>query len=344
MSDHAQHDYFLKQVKTKGQQPEDEPHIKEKPRQEQLAEYPHSFPPQPEHGLTTRDRELAYDHSREYFLKKVKAKAQQSEDEHHVREKPRQERLVEYPCSLSPRPEHGLTTKDRAFVYRNEGGPRIMQLNGYYPGGGNSGVTVGHGVDLAQHTREEFKRAVRAAKDVPEELRTRVEKVLDRIPDVLFATGHDHKGLHGKEVPRYMSVDTNALNLRHDEVDCLSNITFNQITSQAQKRFDRNSQTPHAFDNLSEPVKTVLVDLSYVMGPNFGQSSSNKQKQDLYQEFLEGKITKAADDIERYFPNIIGKQRAQNDAQVLRGDISLLTKESGENACIAPSFAPKYSL
>ncbi|MBA5727302.1 pesticin C-terminus-like muramidase [Bombella mellum] len=344
MSDHAQHDYFLKQVKTKGQQPEDEPHIKEKPRQEQLAEYPHSFPPQPEHGLTTRDHGFVYEHAQDYFLKQVKAKDRQPEDKPHVREKPRQEQLAEYPCSSSPQPKHGLTTGDRGYVYDNEGGLPSMQLNGYYPGGGNSGVTVGHGVDLAQHTREEFKRAVRAAKDVPEELRTRVEKVLDRIPDVLFATGHDHKGLHGKEVSRYMSVDTNALNLRHDEVDCLSNITFNQITTQAQKRFDRNSQTPHAFDNLSEPVKTVLVDLSYIMGSNFGQPSSNKQKQDLYQEFLEGRITKAADDLERYFPNIIGKQRAKNDAQVLRGDISLLRKESGENVCSTPSIAPKRSL
>ena len=344
MSDHAQHDYFLKQVKTKGQQSEDEPHVKEKPRQEQLAEYPHSFPPQPEHGLSTRDRELAYERSQDYFLEQVKAKAQQSEDEHHVREKPRQEHLVESPCSLSPRPEHNLTTKDRAFVYRNEGGKLHVQLNGYYPGGPSSGVTVGHGVDLAQHTREEFKRAVRTAKDVPEELRTRVEKALDRIPDALFAKSHGHRGLCGTEAHRYITTGANRLSLRGDEIDCLSNITFNQITSQAQKRFDRNSQTPHSFDNLSEPVKTVLVDLSYVMGPNFGQSSSNKQKQDLYQEFLEGKITKAADDIERYFPDIIGRERAKNDVQVLRGDTSLLTKESGENACLVPSFAPKRSL
>ncbi len=285
------------------------------------------------------------DHTQhDYFLAQVRARSRQPDNKRHLEENPRQELSTRPSCSLAPEPKNGLTTRDRAFVYLNEGGKPRIQLNGYYPGGPSSGVTVGHGVDLAQHTREEFKRAVRAAKDVPEELRARVEKTLDRIPDVLFATGHGHKGLHGKEVPRYMSVDTNALNLRQDEVNCLSNITFNQITSQAQKRFDRNSQTPHAFDNLSEPVKTVLVDLSYVMGSNFGQPSSNKQKQDLYQEFLEGRITKAADDLDRYFPNIIGRQRAKNDAQVLRGDISLLHKESGENVCITPSIAPKRSL
>ena len=285
------------------------------------------------------------DHTQhDYFLKQVRARSQQPNNKRHLEENLRQELSTQPSCSLAPEPKNGLTTGDRKFVYDNEGGPPIMQLNGYYPGGGNSGVTVGHGVDLAQHTREEFKRTVRAIKDIPEELRMRLEKTLDRIPDMLFATDHNHKGLHGKEAYRYMSVDANALNLRQDEVDSLSNITFNQITSQAQKRFDRNSPTPHAFDNLSEPVKTVLVDLSYVMGPNFGQSSSNKQKQDLYQEFLEGKITKAADDIERYFPNIIGKQRAKNDTQALRGDISLLRKESGENICITPSIAPKRSL
>ena len=285
------------------------------------------------------------DHTQDYFLKQVKAKDQQSEEDGlHVREKPQQEQLAEYPCSSSPQPKHGLTTGDRGFVYDHEGGKPHIQLNGYYPGGGNSGVTVGHGVDLAQHTREEFKRAVRAAKDVPEELRTRVEKTLDRIPDILFATDHNHKGLHGQETKDYLSIKKHRLQLRKDEVDCLSNITFNQITNHTQKRFERNSQVPHAFDNLSEPVKTVLVDLSYVMGPNFGHPGDNQIKRHLYQEFLEGKVSKAADDIESYFPNIIGKQRAQNDAQVLRGDISLLTKESGENACITPSFAPKRSL
>lgn len=121
-------------------------------------------------------------------------------------------------------------------------------------------------------------------------------------------------------------------------------ITFNQITNQTQKRFDRNSQVPHAFENLPEPVKTVLVDLSYVMGPNFGHPGDKQLKRNLYQEFLEGKVTKAADDIERYFPDIIGRERAKNDVQVLRGDTSLLTKESGENACLVPSFAPKRSL
>lgn len=341
MSDHAQHDYFLKQVKAKDQQSEDKHHVREKPQQEQLAEYPHSFPPQPEHGLSTRDRELAYERSQDYFLEQVKAKAQQSEDEYHVREKPRQEHLVEPPCSLSPRPEHGLTTGDRAFVYLNEGGNPYIQLNGYYPGGGNSGVTVGHGVDLAQHTREEFKKAVRATKDSPEELRVKLQETLDRIPDTIFATNHGHKGLHGQKAGDYTAIKQHGLRLEPDEADCLSNITFNQITNQTQKRFDRNSQVPHAFDNLSEPVKTVLVDLSYVMGPNFGHPGDNQLKQHLYRELLEGKVTAAADDIECYFPNIIGRQRAQNDAQVLRGDTSLL---SGENACSTPSIAPKRSL
>lgn len=280
----------------------------------------------------------------DYFLKQVKARSQQPEDGRHLEENSRQRLSTRPSCSLAPKPEDGLTTGDRKFVYDNEGGKPHMQLNGYYPGGPSSGVTVGHGVDLAQHTREEFKKAVRAAKDVPEELRTRVEKALDRMPDILFAAGHDHKGLHGQKAGKYMLSTEHSLGLSPDEVDCLSNITFNQITNKAQKRFDRNSQVPHAFDDLSEPVKTVLVDLSYVMGPNFGHPNDKQQKRDLYQELLEGEITKAADDIERYFPGIIGKQRAKNDVQVLRGDTSLLTKESGENACIAPSFVPKRSL
>ncbi|MBA5724686.1 pesticin C-terminus-like muramidase [Bombella favorum] len=285
------------------------------------------------------------DHTQhDYFLKQVRARSQQPENKRHLEENPRQELSTRPSCSLAPEPKNGLTTRDRAFVYLNEGGKPRMQLHGYYPGGPSSGVTVGHGVDLAQHTREEFKRAVRAAKDVPEELRTRVEKTLDRIPDILFATDHNHKGLHGQKAYDYLAIQQHPVRLRKDEVDCLSNITFNQITNHTQKRFERNSQVPHAFDNLSEPVKTVLVDLSYVMGPNFGHPGDNQIKRHLYQEFLEGKVSKAADDIERYFPNIIGRQRAKNDAQVLRGDISLLYKESGENACITPSIAPKRSL
>ena len=285
------------------------------------------------------------DHTQhDYFLAQVRARSRQPDNKRHLEENPRQELSTRPSCSLAPEPKNGLTTGDRKFVYDHEGGKPRIQLNGYYPGGPSSGVTIGHGVDLAQHTREEFKRAVRTAKDIPEELRTRVEKALDKIPDSLFATDHNHKGLHGQKAGEYMLSAEHSLSLKPDEVDCLSNITFNQITSQAQKRFDRNSPTPHAFDNLSEPVKTVLVDLSYVMGPNFGHPGDNQIKRNLYQEFLEGKITKAADVLERYFPDIIGRQRAKNDAQVLRGDISLLHKESGENACITPSIAPKRSL
>ena len=259
----------------------------------------------------------------------------------HKEENYWRKQLPAHQDSLTPEPKHGLTTKDRNFVYNNEGGVPDLQHNGYYPGGSTSGVTVGHGVDLAQHTKAEFKHAVETAKNIPDELRARVQNVLDRIPDVLFAPEHGLKGIHGLGARNYLQPEAHHLHLKQDEGDCLSNIIFNQITDQTQRRYNKTKGDSHAFDDLPENLKTVLTDLSFVMGPGFGQKGDQLRKT-LYQDFLDRNACKAADDIEHYFQNIIGKSRAENDVAILR-DSTLLNEDSGERKCATPSTS-KFSL
>lgn len=142
---------------------------------------------------------------------------------------------------------------DSKWLSNNEGGQR---KDGYtlppnqFP---HSGVTVGTGVDLAQHTASELQSW---GLD---------QATIDQLQPYL-ATGPGQQGPEGQAAVDALSAN-GGLTLTQAQADALDSGAFTSIAMQVAANYNAANPGVNDFTSLPSAVQTVLVDIAYKYGP-----------------------------------------------------------------------------
>jgi len=143
---------------------------------------------------------------------------------------------------------------DTDFISEQEGG---QYTEGYVPEDsdgnpiGNSGVTIGTGVDLGQRSREELENM-----GLPDELIDRVEPYL---------------GMQGEDAQDY--VEDHPLNITEEEANTLDEAVHSDIQGRLEENFNRDSDVN--FNDLPEAAQTVIADVATQYGPDLAERTPN---------------------------------------------------------------------
>jgi len=130
-----------------------------------------------------------------------------------------------------------------------------FRLGGYVPEEngitiGNSGVTVGGGVDLGQQSEADLRR-----RGVPEDL-------IDKLRPFL--------GLKREAAQRFLR--ENPLILTEDQARTLTDRVRGGIALEVARNFNRDSEL--RFQDLPSEVQTVIASVATQFGPNLGRSNA----------------------------------------------------------------------
>jgi hypothetical protein len=137
---------------------------------------------------------------------------------------------------------------DWSFTEGQEG----LELTGYIPKNngqiiGNSGVTVGYGVDLGQWTYQELSRII--------------------TDQAILAAVAPYLGL--QDAAAETALKNRPLNLTQQQAETLYRATRSSLVDDVAGRFD-NAQNFVDFVDLPREVQTVIADVAFQYGPNLG--------------------------------------------------------------------------
>jgi GH24 family phage-related lysozyme (muramidase) len=135
-----------------------------------------------------------------------------------------------------------------SFLEQHEGG---VLTHGYVPNSGHSGVTIGAGVDLGQHTAAEL-----ASWGVP-------QNVIQTLTPYL--------GLQGASASNYLA--GHPLDLSMSDATTLSHLAENAYTATVAANY--NAASGGNFYDLSQGAQTAVVDVAYQYGTNLAAATPN---------------------------------------------------------------------
>jgi len=143
---------------------------------------------------------------------------------------------------------------DMDFISEQEGG---QHTEGYVPEDndgnpiGNSGTTIGTGVDLGQINGQ-------ALEDMG-------------LPDELIDQLEPYLGMQGEDAQDYL--EDHPLNINEEEADALDEAVHSDIQEQLEENYNQDSDVD--FDDLPEEAQTVIADVATQYGPNLADRTPN---------------------------------------------------------------------
>lgn len=189
---------------------------------------------------------------------------------------------------------------DHAFISTSEGQQR---LNGYWPGGASSGVTVATGIDLGGRTEQSMAN---------------FGWPVDLISQLLPYTGRT-----GQEANNFLSA--NPLTVSQANADLMDSSVLSNVMSQVATNFD-NAATFANFDQLPSGTQTAIVDLAYQYGTNLAVATPN-----FWVQITTGNWQAALNNLNN-FGDAYHERRAR-EATLLQNDINTHRMPSDADPC-----------
>jgi GH24 family phage-related lysozyme (muramidase) len=185
---------------------------------------------------------------------------------------------------------------DYGFIERHEGG---ILTQGYVPPSGHSGVTIGAGVDLGQHTAAEL-----AAWGVPQSLINVLQPYL---------------GLSGATASNYLAGHPLTISLA--DATTLSHLAENDFTADVASNY--NSASGGNFYDLPQGAQTAVVDLAYQYGTNLAGATPN-----FWSQITTGDWNAAIQNLDNFGDDY--DTRRGDEADLLRQEIADGTLQQGD--------------
>lgn len=140
---------------------------------------------------------------------------------------------------------------DWNYIAGHEGGdlPAAYVVGGDHP---HSGVTIGRGFDLAQHTPADLARY-----GVPDD-------VINTLRPVLGSPGHP--GLQGQAAADYLRQHAAEMRTPPDAVEQMNQGAMNDIQGSVARAFNDANPTMN-FEDLPPAAQTAIMDVAYNYGP-----------------------------------------------------------------------------
>ena len=199
-------------------------------------------------------------------------------------------------CNFTP-----LSPKNRVnyeFISRREQPGGKVATIGYVPTNrygaviGNSGVTIGIGVDLGKVTAAQLKRY----------------GVSNRLINKL----RPYLGLRGQAAYAYLQ--RHPLILHKKQAEALTRAVQTYVINSVANYYTKDSVPPVNFYSLPEGVQTVIADLAYQYGPALYKATPNFWRQVTHGRWLSALIT-----LEKFGDNYVS--RRMKEAYLLDQDI-----------------------
>lgn len=174
------------------------------------------------------------------------------------------------------------------FLEQKEGG---VKVKGYVPMKGHSGVTIGAGVDLGQHTASELRSW--------------------GVSENLIAKFTPYFGLQLQQAQNYL--DSHPLVISQAEANTISQLAENAFTTTMANSY--NQATGKNFFSLSQGAQTAVVDVAYQYGTSLKDATPN-----FWHQVTSGDWNGAVANLNNFGDDSAG--RRQDEASLISADLS----------------------